>query len=382
MRGMGYAFGACIIGALVLFWGAHHFPWLGPAMADGLRVVIGPKAVARLEDWAYAIDDRWQRLHRSGEPPQAYWQTADDPPMPVVDADAGPGTAPTFHPNNVGPMAFHTAGDGTWTPVATEGDGAKPLMWKTLVHPDEARAWAELFVVAIDLTRISLRSVAGNADPEASTPEGRALHRDALVPAEDRGALIAAFNGGWKAEHGHFGMMVDGVTLNPPRETSCTVAILDDDSVRIAPWTDLRTLETRMRSYRQTPPCLYESGTRHPGLGSEETTSWGAAVGGGAVIRRSAIGLDDKGTTLFVGVSNSTTATALADGMHHAGAVDIAELDVNWSYPKLLVYTPNAAGKPEASTLFPGFVFDKDEYVRRRAPKDFFYVMRRPSRPS
>ena len=54
----------------------------------------------------------------------------------------------------------------------------------------------------------------------------------------------------------------------------------------------------------------------------------------------------------------------------------------NWSYPKLLVYTPNAAGKPEASTLFPGFVFDKDEYVRRRAPKDFFYVMRRPSRPS
>jgi hypothetical protein len=63
--------------------------------------------------------------------------------------------------------------------------------------------------------------------------------------------------------------------------------------------------------------------------------------------------------------------------MHHAGAVSIAELDVNWSYPKFLVYQRNAAGELEASTLFSGFVFDKDEYVRKRAPKDFFYVIRR-----
>jgi hypothetical protein len=376
---MGYAFGVCVIGALGLFWGAHHFPWLGPAMADGLRAVIGARAVARLEDWAYALDDRWQRLHRGGEAPQTYWQAPDELPAPVaVDA----GASPPFHVESVGPMAFHTAGDGKWAPVTTEGDDGVPLMFKTLVHPDPSRAWAELFVVAIDLTRISLRSVAGSADPEASTPEGRAAHRDALVPAQDRGALIAAFNGGWKAEHGHFGLMVDGVTFLPPEDASCTVAVLDDDSVRIAPWTDLRATETRMRSYRQTPPCLYLGGKRHPGLGLEETTSWGAAVGGGAVIRRSAIGLGEKGTILFVGVSNSTTAPALADGMHHAGAVDIAELDVNWSYPKFLVYAPNAAGKLEASTVFPGFVFDKDEYVRRRAPKDFFYVMRRAARPS
>ncbi len=365
--------------ALGLFWGAHHFPWLGPAMADGLRAVIGAKAVARLEDWAYALDDRWQRLHRSGEAPQTYWQAPEELPLPVV-ADAG--TAKVFHPESVGPMAFHTTGDGKWAPITTEGDGSSPLMFKTLVHPDGSRAWAELFVVAIDLSRISLRSVAGSADPEASTPEGRAAHRDGLVPAADRGALIAAFNGGWKAEHGHFGLMVDGVTFLPPHDTSCTVAVLDDDSIRIAPWTDLRAMESAMRSYRQTPPCLYQNGTRHPGLGVDETTSWGAAVGGGAVIRRSAIGLDDKGTTLFVGVSNSTTAPALADGMHHAGAVDIAELDVNWAYPKFLVYAPNASRKLEASTLFPGFVFDKDEYVRKRAPKDFFYVVRRASRPS
>ncbi len=155
------------------------------------------------------------------------------------------------------------------------------------------------------------------------------------------------------------------------------IAVLDDDSIHIAPWTDLRAMESTMRFYRQTPPCLYSRGKRHPGLGIEETTSWGAAVGGGAVIRRSAIGLDEKATTLFVAVSNNMTAPALADGMRHAGAFDVAELDVNWSYPKFLVYAPNAAGDLEASTLFPNFVFEKDEYVRKRSPKDFFYVVRR-----
>jgi hypothetical protein len=377
-RGLGYASAVLAVLAVMLFWGVNHFPWLGPALADGLRAVIGPKAVARLEDWAYAVDDRWQRLHRGDEAPRTYWQTEDVVPAPAP-ASVDAGGVPSFHPGDVGPMAFHAPGDGTWVAVTTRGDDARPAAFKTLVHPDVARAWAELFVVAIDLSRTDLHFVAGSTDPEATTAEGRALHRPALIPEDDRSNLVAAFNGGWKAEHGHYGVKVDGVTLLPPRDTACTVTVLDN-TVRVAPWTDLHAMEDAMHFYRQTPPCLYHEGVRNPDL--VDGGSWGAAVGGGAVIRRSAIGLDAKGTTLFVGVSNNTTAPALADGMNHAGAVEIAELDVNWSYPKFLVYAPNARGELDASTLFPGFVFDKDEYVRKHAPKDFFYLVRRAPRPS
>ncbi len=221
-RGAGYTFAALFVVAIALFWGVHHFPWLGPALADGLRAVIGPRAVARLEDWAYAIDDRWQRFHRTGEAPQTYWQVPeDDAPTPTQDAGE-PDASPAFRPSDVGPMAFHATGDGKWIAVATQGEGGKPLAYKTLIHPDSARAWAELFVVAIDLSRIHLRAVAGSVDPEASTPEGRAAQRPAVVAPEDRAALVAGFNGGWKAEHGHFGMKVGGVTLLPPRDASCT----------------------------------------------------------------------------------------------------------------------------------------------------------------
>jgi hypothetical protein len=63
--------------------------------------------------------------------------------------------------------------------------------------------------------------------------------------------------------------------------------------------------------------------------------------------------------------------------MRHAGAWDAAQLDVNWSYPKFLVFRSGESGTLEAVGVFPGFVFQKDEYLRRPAPKDFFYLVRR-----
>jgi hypothetical protein len=55
----------------------------------------------------------------------------------------------------------------------------------------------------------------------------------------------------------------------------------------------------------------------------------------------------------------------------------VAQLDVNWSYPKFLVFRRAASGSVEGVGLFPGFVFESDEYVRRPAQKDFFYIVRR-----
>lgn len=107
------------------------------------------------------------------------------------------------------------------------------------------------------------------------------------------------------------------------------------------------------------------------------TTNWGAAADGSPVIRRSAMGVDARGEFLFVGVSNATTAPAIADAMHHAGAADVAELDVNWAFPRFLVFRADAAGHLVAQSLFPGFVFEKDQYVGKRSQRDFFYVVRR-----
>ena len=124
---------------------------------------------------------------------------------------------------------------------------------------------------------------------------------------------------------------------------------------------------------------MVEHGVLHPGLRGERSTFWGATLDGETIIRRSAVGLSADRKVLYVGIGDSTSAKAIAVGMSHAGAVDVAQLDVNWSYPRFVLYRPRETGAHElvATALCPGFEFGEDEYVRERADRDFFYLTRK-----
>jgi hypothetical protein len=123
---------------------------------------------------------------------------------------------------------------------------------------------------------------------------------------------------------------------------------------------------------------MLEGGELHPGLRSGTTTNWGATIDGDTVIRRSAIGLDAARATLYVAISNFTTARALALGMAHVGAVDVAQLDVNHSFPKLVLFRPDSkSGKLVGSVAVDGFLYTEGEYLERASSRDFFYVTRR-----
>jgi hypothetical protein len=173
-------------------------------------------------------------------------------------------------------------------------------------------------------------------------------------------------------------MKVDGIEILAARTGLCTVWADADGALGIGTWTkDSPRARAEARWWRQTPPCMVENGKLHPGLENESTKLWGATLEGSAVIRRSAIGLSADGRRLFVGISNDTTARAMALGMRRAGATDVAQLDVNWSYPKILIFPRDASGKRQAVTLFRGFLFDADDYVRKRSSRDFFYLVRR-----
>jgi hypothetical protein len=371
------------LGVVLLWIAIHRVSWLGPWLANGLRSVIGTAAVARLEETVYRTEDRVNRIWRKDEPPKAQWHAeADDREQPETLPQA-PETEvpspPAFRPKDVGPMVprVSTPLDGVWMPIhqPDRGIGA-PVLYKTQLHPDARRPWAELFVVAVDLRRARLHAVAGSRDPESTRQEARAYVRPAVVPEQHHDRLLAAFNGGFKTEHGQFGMKVDGVTLVRPLEAACTIAAYEDGAVAIASWKKIAKTEPEMLWWRQAPPCFYQNGKMHGALWEDEITRWGAAVGGDVVIRRSAIGLGAGRDVLYVGISNFTTARAIAQGMHHAGGNDVAQLDVNWSYPKFLVYRKDEAGALQADVLVEGFVFEADEYLKKRSPRDFFYIVR------
>ncbi|HQP34502.1 MAG TPA: phosphodiester glycosidase family protein [Polyangiaceae bacterium] len=383
--GSAVGLGALLAGAGAIWFGIHHTTWMGPALADGARAVVGPRAVAWLEDTLYGAQDRWNRWRHGDSAPVSYWAapsaTATLPP-PVESGSApasdAPPAAPGFSLASFSPPHDRVAapGDGVWIP-ASESTDARGVMLKTMVHPDPKRPFAAVAIVAMDLQAVRLRAVAGTAEPRTKNPIAKE-HRPGVVDPADVENLLAAFNGGFLTIHGHYGMMVDGVRFGDPRPTSCTVALYKDGAVRVRSWPELEPSEAQMQSFRQTPQCLVEQGKMNPALHSDNT-HWGAAVGGGTVIRRSVIGVSADGRTLFFGMGDALTAKSAADAMVVAGAYDVAQLDVNHSFPRFMFYDKKAGGSQDliASGLIPGFTFKQGDYVKNPSFRDFFYVTRK-----
>lgn len=388
--------GLLVVGAvsvLGLWVAVNRISWLGPYVADGLRAVIGVDAVASLEDFAYRVQDRVNRVLKRGEKPRAYWSVPkakivpQSPPTPSrPDREAQPVVEiPPFQPEDVGPVhkEWSAPGDGQWVPMPDVDHPGEPIqMAKTLLHPDKNRSWAEVFVVAIDLRRARLYLVPGTKEPAATEEAAQNVERPGVIPIDHRERVLAAFNGGFKTEHGQYGMALDGVTYVKPKLGVCAIARYKDDSVHLALWDKLAADEAQMVFWRETPVCMYENDKLHFRLADEVLAKkWGATLDGETVIRRSAVGIDKSGSVLFVAISNHTTARVIADGVHHAGATTVAQLDVNYSYPKFVTFErkKHAKGGDEAKriaiALADGFEFSEDEYIREPNRRDFFYLM-------
>ncbi|HYP78482.1 MAG TPA: hypothetical protein VER12_21065 [Polyangiaceae bacterium] len=384
---------------LLLWYAVHHFDWAGPLLANSLRAVFGDDRVARLEDFVYGAEDHVNRLLKKNEPPKTYWQVPASGSLPPVSSaanalsssTAAPRAAPVaealpsseaFHPVNPGPALkeWSAPGDGEWLGLSdARHPGEPPRMYKTLLHPDKGRSWAEVFVVAIDLKQVLLYPVLGTQEPQPDSDEARSYQRDGKIPTDRQSTLLAAFNGGFMTEHGGYGMKLEGVTIAKPKPRACAIACYQDGSLRIGSWASLGSAEADMLWFRQTPECMWENDKLHAGLqAGAGLKKWGSTVDGETVIRRSAIGLNADRSVLYVAITNHTTARVLADGLHHAGATDIAQLDVNWSYPKFVTFEPiGHTHVLHPVPLAPGFEFSDDEYLRKKEKRDFFYMLRK-----
>lgn len=350
-------------------------PWFGPMVADGLRAVLGSERVTRLEELEASAEDRVQHATQPQTARGLRDSTPDEVLVGVSEArhsDLGG----VQRPSNVEPLFPQVAStdDGVWQSVQVRA-GDPSVLYRTILHPDPERKYAELFVFSLDLTHVQLHAVAGSIEPVSASKV--AVERPGVVPTEDRSRLIAAFNGGFKAEHGHFGMMVGGTELLAPKPDSCTVAARADGSLRIEPWSALASEASGLAWWRQTPGCMISGGALASGLREKDSRDWGATLEGKTVIRRSALALSDDGTRLLFGISNYTTARAIALGMQRAGATTVAQLDVNFSFPRFVLYDDGQAGALRAIGAVKGFLSERDEYIGRASTRDFFYVTAR-----
>jgi hypothetical protein len=348
----------------------HELPWFGPMMADAARSVLGPRAVAWMEDVVYGAEDRIHLAVSPHEPPKTFWEI---PPPAEVPKPPDDGPPPAFDPPF---SAVAATGDGTWIPVRAPNDDDHVALYKSLVHPDPKRPYAAVAVMAMDLRELELQMVAGTQEPESpSVPRSR---RPGVVPEVDRGAVVAVFNGGFKAVHGSYGMRIGADTFLPPRDIACTIALTDNDGIRIRTYSAIQSEEPELIAYRQTPPCLVERGAPNKQLLNEFTKNWGASVSGETIIRRSAIGLSEDGRFLFYGLGDAVTARSIGAAMLAVGAYDAAQLDVNYSFPRMMLVEHDKDGSVELTApLVPDLRYGPAEYLGVPSQRDFFYVKRK-----
>jgi len=388
-RGRRLWVGAAIIGAapVGLAWAINHVDGVGPWLADTGRSMVGPDSVARLEDAYYEALDTFDRWRYADAPPAELFEEPAAPPqapLPALEAPPAAAAPPRFPPPDIAPpiTSASTAQDGHWTIWATGPEPGTDVLARTQLHPDKERTQAVVALIAIDLTRVTLHLVAGTREPfTEDVPLG---DRTGRIPDADLPALIAAFNGGWQSTHGHYGMRLGEVVIAPDRAFGCEIAMQNDGRLRILDTAELRSAGSNLRWSRQTPPCLMNDGVSAKQLSNIESTRWGSAIGGNTIVRRSAVGIDAAGETLYYAAGDSLSAQTLTLALNAAGASAAAMLDINWSYPKFVTYGPAAPQADAPPPVVPGPVA-KDSlfkhplpaptlYTQTPATRDFFYL--------
>jgi len=406
---------------------------------DTLRAVswIGPRRIEWLEHKAFLARDVVQRaVHRFapeasdddiardmglGAPttPGAERQAAlaAAPPPAWASAAGGARTVdePTlaatgWPPENLTPMDLpkRYESEGVWAPL--EGDeivpgrpGAPPLFVTTWLRADADRQYARAYVVAWDPRAVELKIRSGASEPvdeTGATGTGQ-IPRD---PATLR-RLVGAFNGGFQAIHGEYGLAEEGHEFLPPKPWAATVAELADGSVGFGTWPEsLDEAPADVVAYRQNLTPLVADGRFNP----YGRTWWGAAppqAPDQVHTVRTGVCLMQDGFVAYLW-GNDLSHEALGNAMQLARCEYGIHLDMNMGLCGFELYkvfeqgTVAALGRPPERDFeaegevddAPGFAFRARRLTRSmnsmnfprhigREGRDFFYLLARPRLP-
>jgi hypothetical protein len=342
-------------------------------LVDLVRATFGPEAAARLETAAFQTQDalRSARYRATGQGDALAWAAPAPPPAPA-GAAAHAQSAPVPPPAPAAPPRAVGSTTVAWTPFVYGADG-QPLLERALVWPDPERPYVSAALVRMDMQRLRLHLVPGTEEPASPLR----VPRPGVIPAADRlgGALVAAFNGGFKAVNGHYGMMVDGVTFLPPQDGLATLAIYRDGHVRIGVWGQDMHQTPDMVAYRQNCPLLLDHGALTPAaLVYDPRAPWGKTVSGSVTTWRSGLGLSADGRYLIYAVGDGLTLPPLGQALAAGGAERGMQLDINSFWTRFVTFVPTRPGQPPAAQKLLASMQGGPRQFITPDTRDFFYV--------
>jgi len=365
---------------------------------DTVRAVswIGPAPIAWLEEKTFAARDTVkQMLFRATSRGDALAKGSEEPP-PAAVLDTSQASLDLGHwpPAAIRSMwKTPEPGEGewvlpkqSWLKTLPEVNGEKPPspFYETFVRPDEERPYAKVLLVAMDMRQLDVGMEAGSEDPKPLTgPPGTGrIPRDPKVYQR----VAAAFNGGFKTEHGNYGMMLNKRVLLPPVPGAATVILTKDGHVGMGSWGAsaqvggiVDVAPTDILSFRQNLDPLVDNDKVNP----QNRGQWGFVLPGTSMqTERSGICITNAGHMLYAW-GDDTSATSLGKAMKMAGCIYGMHLDMNPHHTGFMYTNINEfKGKQYRSELLTKEMeIDTDRYLLY-APKDFFFMMLHDPHPA
>jgi len=223
-----------------------------------------------------------------------------------------------------------------WTTLST-GPRGIAIDERTFPQPDGSQITVARFL----FNHVDYSLHVGSQDP----PTGNAVigpDSGPMVSGAEQPLLLACFNGGFKANADAGGFEVDGQVLVPLSVGLGSFVIDTAGLGQVGVWgQNVPAPGDQVTSVRQNLPPLVVGGQPSPQVG--DVSAWGATLGGGTTVARSALGQDAAGDLLYA-ASMSTVPADLANALVSAGAVTAMELDINPNWVQLATApTPGAS---------------------------------------
>ena len=278
------------------------------------------------------------------------------------------------HPSSAAPLAAARGLTASPGPAARSTATPTPMPRPRVRIIRVRTADGALVTVATFLGPVRYVLHNGSADPG---PAASGLVRaGSAVTGAERRQLLAAFNGGFKLSAGAGGYMQEGHVISSLRPGLASLVIDRSGRARIGVWgRGLPAPGEAVYSVRQNLQPLVLNG--RPTAGSAGWGLWGATLGGGADVARSAIGQDAAGDLMYA-ASMSAVPSDLAGVLAGHGARIAMELDINPEWVQL-----DAASKPGGALTaeIPGQYRPSGQYLAGWT-RDFFTVLAPPASPA
>ena len=244
-----------------------------------------------------------------------------------------------------------------------------PAVYETMLRPDAIHTSYVVGVAWMDTKLLKATLYSGSA-----IPGGGPYTHTAPISSSDATSLVAAFNAGFLMSDANGGYYTDGKTILPLRTGAASFVVYKNGSATVGQWGRDITMGSDIASVRQNLNLLVDNGQVVPGASTLNSTQWGATLGGGLYVWRSALGVTANGALVYVG-GPGLDILDLANILVRAGAVRGMELDINTDWVNFSSYQPPSPNGPASAAngmeLVPGMTGTPGRYFQPWWARDF-----------